>query len=317
MRLSVGKNGRINTIYNVGQIEKADFPTSGLKDPTRSKTETGNTAYDDSISNANEKSNIESTRAGTISNRELLADSLHSTAQTLEEKQRVADYRRAAKNLDEKQAELRDVKSQLRELAFAASSRRYDGTYEAKIAELENKAEKLEKSINWWDKRMLSLEATKPLKDVLARERQQTIRQQNQKAKQNMNSYKDEQARHGYRTRIERNANSLATWLTRPTDTRHVPEELRNRTAEFLKTLDFSHNPDTLTAAAWSSRLESLVSAMEQVNIKAESENRLGEHYGYLDIDPNLCLTVELSLRTSPQKLIIKANGLKRLTLLK
>lgn len=44
LRLSVGKNGNVNTIYNVGKITEADFPTRGLKGPTRSKTETRNTA---------------------------------------------------------------------------------------------------------------------------------------------------------------------------------------------------------------------------------------------------------------------------------
>ncbi|MBR0081551.1 MAG: hypothetical protein IJP98_02290 [Clostridia bacterium] len=48
MRISVGKNGKINTIYNVGRIEKAVFPTDGAQGPNRSKTETGNAAFDDS-----------------------------------------------------------------------------------------------------------------------------------------------------------------------------------------------------------------------------------------------------------------------------
>ena len=49
LRLSVGKNGNVNTIYNVGKITEADFPTRGLKGPTRSKTETRNTASIDNM----------------------------------------------------------------------------------------------------------------------------------------------------------------------------------------------------------------------------------------------------------------------------
>lgn len=50
LRLSVGKNGNVNTIYNVGKITEADFPTRGLKGPTRSKTETRNQASADTFS---------------------------------------------------------------------------------------------------------------------------------------------------------------------------------------------------------------------------------------------------------------------------
>lgn len=38
LRISVGKNGRVKTIYNVGIIEEAQMPTMGLKGPIRSKT---------------------------------------------------------------------------------------------------------------------------------------------------------------------------------------------------------------------------------------------------------------------------------------
>ena len=49
LRLSIGKNGNVNTIYNIGKITEADFPTRGLKGPGRSKTETRNTASIDNM----------------------------------------------------------------------------------------------------------------------------------------------------------------------------------------------------------------------------------------------------------------------------
>lgn len=57
LRLSIGKYGRINTVYNVGTIKEVDFPTSGLKGPARSKTEKGNQTSSDIIRNADEKNN--------------------------------------------------------------------------------------------------------------------------------------------------------------------------------------------------------------------------------------------------------------------
>lgn len=40
----LSENGKVNTIYNIGRIQKADFPTTELKGSSRSKAETGNTA---------------------------------------------------------------------------------------------------------------------------------------------------------------------------------------------------------------------------------------------------------------------------------
>lgn len=52
--ISIGKQGRINTVYNVGRIKEADFPTMGLKGPGRSKTETRNTASIDNMPQTSE-----------------------------------------------------------------------------------------------------------------------------------------------------------------------------------------------------------------------------------------------------------------------
>ena len=62
--ISVGKQGRINTVYNVGRIKEADFPTMGLKGPTRSKTETRNTASIDNMPQSSEKVKLSAKDSG-------------------------------------------------------------------------------------------------------------------------------------------------------------------------------------------------------------------------------------------------------------
>jgi hypothetical protein len=64
LRLSVGKNGNVNTIYNVGKITEADFPTRGLKGPTRSKTETRNTASIDNMPQSSENVKLSAKDSG-------------------------------------------------------------------------------------------------------------------------------------------------------------------------------------------------------------------------------------------------------------
>ena len=49
LTLSVGKKGRIRSVYNVGKITEAEMPTIGLKDPTRSKTEKTSTASGEKV----------------------------------------------------------------------------------------------------------------------------------------------------------------------------------------------------------------------------------------------------------------------------
>lgn len=62
--ISVGKQGRINTVYNVGRIKEADFPTMGLKGPTRSKTETRNTASIDNMPQSSENVKLSAKDSG-------------------------------------------------------------------------------------------------------------------------------------------------------------------------------------------------------------------------------------------------------------
>ncbi len=64
MLISVGKQGRINTVYNVGRIKEADFPTMGLKGPTRSKTETRNTASIDNMPQSSENVKLSAKDSG-------------------------------------------------------------------------------------------------------------------------------------------------------------------------------------------------------------------------------------------------------------
>jgi hypothetical protein len=47
--MSVGKNGTINTIYNVGRLKETTFPLRGSKTLSGSLAEAGKVVVDDSI----------------------------------------------------------------------------------------------------------------------------------------------------------------------------------------------------------------------------------------------------------------------------
>lgn len=73
LTMSVGKNGRINTIYNVGRVQKTDLPTTWGQAPTRSKTETEDAVSNNSIHNANPSVKGSKQTKASISDREYLS----------------------------------------------------------------------------------------------------------------------------------------------------------------------------------------------------------------------------------------------------
>jgi len=100
-----------------------------------------------------------------LSARELLSTALVDVAQTDAERDRLKSYQRAVKQLDETQARLEDVRSQIHDIMFTKGADR------SNFKALEAQKTQLEKKLDWWDKRLMGLQNTKALKAVLERER--------------------------------------------------------------------------------------------------------------------------------------------------
>ena len=121
-----------------------------------------------------------------VSNREILATSLESAAQNDIEKRRLAEYKKKAENLDAEQAKLAEVKRRIHDLSFSKGKRDM-----ATLKNLKEMATRIEARINTYDKQLLSLEATKPIKDVLTREKDLVRKREQEKAKENFTIYKE------------------------------------------------------------------------------------------------------------------------------
>ena len=85
-----------------------------------------------------------------------------------------------------------------------------------------------------------------------------------------------------YRGRIESTSKELMSWLTHPTDAKHVPEGMRQAVSGFLETIDFAGNKTTKKAEAWRERMYKLRDAMEKAS---RGEGEFSEFY--VDIDPD------------------------------
>lgn len=106
--------------------------------------------------------------ANQISDRELLANALDTVAQNDTERDYLKRYRKYIRELEQKQTQLDDLSARVKDLKADKASAKANRDL---IMRMENNAKTLENSIQRTDKRLMDFEATKALKDVMAREK--------------------------------------------------------------------------------------------------------------------------------------------------
>lgn len=121
----------------------------------------------DNLSPTARKDIRHSNREGeSISNRSLLANAFESMAQNDIEKQKIAEYKAKIETKEAEERKLRDLKEQIKELSFAKGPRDT-----AKLRSLREEAIKTANRLSIYDGQLLRLEASKPLQNVLLREK--------------------------------------------------------------------------------------------------------------------------------------------------
>ena len=125
----------------------------------------------DGVNETVDTTNDEQYQLRETSDRELLADALTSVAKTPEELDLLKSYKSNSARIDKLNAELSDVNSQIKEISFSKGKR--DTTT---LANLRARKTKLEADISRFDKRLLQLEASKPIKDILTREKTAAVK---------------------------------------------------------------------------------------------------------------------------------------------
>lgn len=112
-----------------------------------------------------------------LSTREVLANALESVAQDDLERTNLKKYKDNIAHYDAEEAKLKQLRAEIKELSFATGERDT-----AKIRQLRDEALKTENRINIYDKRLLSLEASAPIKKVLDREKKKAYERAYSKA---------------------------------------------------------------------------------------------------------------------------------------
>ena len=176
----------------------------------------------------------------TTSARALLANALESTIDTStqegqNELRKLKEYKEMASTLDELTSKLSELRSSLFTKGITAEERR----------RIQDEATKTANRISIYDKKLLTLEASKPLKNLLEREKAQAAKRQRKKDVEDFAAYKESmnetREKNAAKAKLQKLVLDTAKWISYPKkDDVKCPDFLRVPYAKFLESIDFS-----------------------------------------------------------------------------
>ena len=187
-----------------------------------------------------------------LSPRAVLADALEVVAQNEAEVENLRKYKAELAKIEKIEEELRQQKAEIKDMSFAKGTR--DQAYKDKLSKLRLEAQQNQNRIDILDKRLLRLEAAKPLKDLLERERAKVRKRDLEKYRTLMKESHDKQIesmdKRSARGKVQKLILETTEWLNHPkkTDVK-CPDFLKAPYLDFLESLVFPEG-DTPTDIA-------------------------------------------------------------------
>lgn len=178
-----------------------------------------------------------------VSSRELLADAFDELVQSPDERELMDQYRANITKVEEVQERLRKLRGEISKLTKAKGDK-------AKINKLNETAADLVDLIDMYDRKLLELEASKPLRDVLARARTDAQKEAKQRTEEVMKEYRqqvserfdrgvDSRRKTEMRKKIRKVIRDLSKILNHGDKKRNVKEDMKDFVAEALSTAEF------------------------------------------------------------------------------
>lgn len=255
--------------------------------------------------------------SNSVSSRALLANALETTidSSTPEgqiELKKLKEYKEMIGTLDELSHKLTDLRNALFSKGITGEERK----------KIQEEATKTANRISVYDKKLLTLEASKPLKKVLDREKALAVKRQKAIDAENFAAYKKEseaklrrqaeyyqesrekavervketRAKNEAKAKLQKLVLETAKWISYPKkgDVK-CPDILRAPYADFLKGIDFSSKTllekgeQTKNDMRMTMAMDSLATAVERIQTaqNPETENAEALDIGYLDLPPN------------------------------
>lgn len=169
-----------------------------------------------------------------VSNRHLLANAFEGISRSSVEYGMIQDYKRNIDKLNKLEEQLSDVNAEIRQLRFGKDVERDP----ERLRELEEKADGLAKEINKYDKRLINMEASEPLRKVLDRERKKVRQKTIEHTKQIQQNRKLRKEQTELRKRIRRTIMDLDKILNKGDKKRNVKDGLRAFVDQAIKATD-------------------------------------------------------------------------------
>lgn len=222
-------------------------------------------------------------------NRTLLANAMESVAKNDIEKKYIENYKSKIDAINEEERKLSDLRAEIKELSFSKGKRDTE-----RIKSLRDEATKSANRINTYDKQLLKLEASSPLKSVLEREKASAIKKAEAKAKQALSDYREsamkrqeeiisryqESRRRGIdqrqstklRNAVKKYIEDFRKRIQHPTDRRYIPSNLVSGIIDVYDMIDpTGENQESLAAQKYRTVKEALADLKLQYDSLAQN----------------------------------------------
>lgn len=143
--------------------------------------------------------------------------------------------------------------------------------------------------------------------DALRNEKNQALAAMQQRSREQTKMIRESQRAREAKKSIMKETKAMQSWLLKPTDSKHIPEEIRTVVAEFLSNIDFSSNElnnngiPTQRTMAWRNAKDAFEKIMKEDGI---IHGKDGSEF-YVEIDPDLVERIEAIAK--------KAEGVEKL----
>ena len=207
-----------------------------------------------------------------VSNRSLLANAFEGVAQNDIERQKIQEYKGKISLIESEERKLQKLNEQIKDLSFAKGPRDTKA-----IRDLQFQAKQTANRISTYDKQLLALEASKPLQNVLQREKKMAYQRAEKKGKDALAAYREKtmktqreliekwqesrkkgvenREKTAMRHKIKNVVGELNNLLLTDDKKRHVPDNLKKAVADALDLV----NMDTVGAEERAAKYAALI----------------------------------------------------------
>ncbi len=180
------------------------------------------------------KRQYSSQQTDNITNRHMLANAFEGLSQSSVEYKMIQDYRDHIKQLNELETKLSGLNHEIRKIRFSEGARDTE-----KLRQLESDAKDVAKEINRYDKRLLNMEASEPLRKVIDRERKKEAQKTREHVKEIQQNKKLRAEQTELRHKVRKAVRDLDKILKHGNKKQNVKEDMKGFASKALELADY------------------------------------------------------------------------------